>query len=316
MTAHFKLTAAGVALAALLAACSPPAEKAAPASAPAEATAFKAGADVHPFTVGTLQLAALRDGGMAGVPNDNKILGVGRTPQEVAAVLTAAGLPGDRFDLSIEPLLVRDGDAVVLIDAGAGGGMGPGAGKLTASLRSAGVEPAQVTDVLISHGHGDHVGGLVDSAGALTFPNARIRMTEAEWAALKADKSLAALVAAITPKVETFAADAQITPAIKAVSIPGHTAGHTGYEIASGADRLLYIGDAMHHSVVSVQRPDWTIQFDGDSETAKASRKALLARAADQNLRLYAGHFPFPGLGRIRREGDGFVWVPEAPGGT
>jgi glyoxylase-like metal-dependent hydrolase (beta-lactamase superfamily II) len=311
MTVHFKLAAAAAALSALLAACSPAADKT--EGGETTATAVQASADVQPFKVGTLDVIALRDGGMTGVPNDNTILAIDRTPEEVAAVLTAAGLPGDSFDLSIQPLLVRDGDAVVLIDAGAGAGMGAGAGKLPASLRSAGIEPGQVTDVLISHGHGDHVGGLVDANGALTFPNATIRMTEAEWAALKADASMAAVVTAITPKVETFAANAQVTPSIKAVAIDGHTPGHTGYEIVSGTDRLLYIGDMAHHSVISVQRPDWTIQFDGNADVAEASRKAVFARAADGNLRVYAVHFPFPGVGQVKREGETFVWVPETP---
>ncbi|MBU1324326.1 MAG: MBL fold metallo-hydrolase [Alphaproteobacteria bacterium] len=311
MTVHFKLAAAAAALSALLAACSPAADKT--EGGEATATAVQASADVQPFKVGTLDVIALRDGGMTGVPNDNTVLAVDRTPQEVAAVLTAAGLPGDSFDLSIQPLLVRDGDAVVLIDAGAGAAMGAAAGKLPASLRAAGVEPGQVTDVLISHGHGDHVGGLVDANGALTFPNATIRMTEAEWAALKADASMAAVVTAITPKVETFAANAQVTPSIKAYAIDGHTPGHTGYEIVSGGERLLYIGDMAHHHVISVQRPDWTIQFDGNADLAEASRKAVFGRAADGNLRVYAVHFPFPGVGRVRREGETFVWVPEAP---
>lgn len=309
MTAHLKLAAAGVALTALLAACSPAAEKT--DGAATAATAVTASADVQPFRIGDLEVVALRDGGMTGVPNDNTILAVNRTKEEVAAVLTAAGLPGDTFDLSIQSLLVRDGERVVLLDAGAGASMGAIAGKLPASLRAAGVEPGQITDVLISHGHGDHVAGLVDGAGALTFPNATIRMTEAEWTAIRADPQLAALVTAITPRVETFAAAAQITPGIKAFAIDGHTPGHTGYEIGTGADRVLYVGDMVHHYVISVQRPDWRIQFDGDAPTAEASRKAVLARAADENLRVYAVHFPFPGIGRIRREGETFVWAPE-----
>lgn len=308
MRHQIKLAAASLTLAAILGACSPEAERAPAADA---AAAPATSPDVHAFKVGQLDLMALRDGGMTGVPNDNKVLGVGQTPEAVAAVLTANDLPGDSFDLSIQPLLVRDGQRVVLIDAGAGASMGPTAGKLPASLRAAGLLPDQITDVLISHGHGDHLSGLVTGSGQLTFPNATIRMAAAEWAALQAQDQLDALVTAITPKVQTFQPGATVTPSITAVAIEGHTPGHMGYQIASGQDRLLYIGDTMHHHVVSVQRPDWRIAFDGMPPLATASRQALLERAASENLRLYAVHFPYPGIGRIQRRDDGFAWVPE-----
>ena len=312
MKAHTTLAAASLVLATLLgaAACSPGAETKEPASAAATPAAS---ADVYPFKVGALDVVALRDGGMSGVPNDNTVLGVGRTPAEVAAVLTANGLPGDSFGLSVQPLLVRDGARVVLLDAGAGASLGPGAGKLSASLVAAGVQPGQITDVLISHSHGDHVVGLVNASGDLTFPNATIRMAAAEWAFLQANADMRALVAVITPKVQTFQPGAAaLTPSISSVAINGHTPGHMGYEIKSGTDSLLYIGDTMHHSVISVQRPEWQIAFDNDAPTATASREALLERAASQNLRIYAVHFPFPGIGRVQRRDDGFVWAPEA----
>jgi glyoxylase-like metal-dependent hydrolase (beta-lactamase superfamily II) len=181
-------------------------------------------------------------------------------------------------------------------------------------LQAVGVSPAQVTDIFISHAHPDHVGGLLDLRGGLAFPNATIHLSAPEWAAMRSHKDQAALVAAIAPKVVAFAPGAAVLPGlVTAVPVNGHTPGHSAYDIASGPDHLLYIGDSAHHSVISVQRPDWTVEFDGDPPTAQASRRALLQRAADQNLRLYAVHFPFPGLGRVKPQGDGFVWIPETP---
>ena len=187
--------------------------------------------------------------------------------------------------------------------------------RLMSSLRAAGVDPTEVTDILISHAHGDHVGGLVGADGLLAFPNSVVRMSEAEWAYMQAgaaEAGEAALLTALTPKVEAFAAGAQLTPSIRAVALAGHTPGHSGYEIVSGGDRLLYVGDAIHSSVISVQRPDWVNGWDTDSAAGIATRQGLLDRGASQGGRIYAPHFPFPGLGRFQRRDDGFVWVPEA----
>ncbi|MDP3854848.1 MBL fold metallo-hydrolase [Phenylobacterium sp.] len=301
-------TIAAMAVLIALSGCSPKNEPAAPAAAPAAAPS----ADVFNFKIGALDATALRDGNLEG-PNDGKTFGVGRPPSDVAALLKAAGLATDTLKLSLQPLLVRGDGKVLLFDAGAAGiSWAPQAGKLIAALRAAGVEPAQVTDIFISHSHGDHVGGLVHPGGVLTFPNATIHMSAPEWTAMKADTQLAAMVPVVTPKVAAFQPGAAILPGlVTAVAVNGHTLGHSAYEIASGPERLLYIGDTAHHFVVSVQKPDWTVAYDGDAPTAQASRRALLKRAADQDLRLYAPHFPFPGVGRVRTQGDGFVWAPE-----
>ena len=115
-------------------------------------------------------------------------------------------------------------------------------------------------------------------------------------------------MAAITPKVQTFEPGAQVTPSIKAVPLAGHTPGHTGYEITSDGQSLLYIGDAMHSSVVSVARPDLVNGWDEDAAAGVATRQSLLTRGG----RLYAVHFPFPGVGTIERRGEGHAWVPES----
>jgi glyoxylase-like metal-dependent hydrolase (beta-lactamase superfamily II) len=121
-------------------------------------------------------------------------------------------------------------------------------------------------------------------------------------------------MAAISPKVEPFVPGAQVTPSIKAVPLAGHTPGHSGYDIVSGDDRLLYIGDAMHSSIISVQRPEWRNIWDSDSVKAVATRQDLLERGVTGTRRIYGVHFPFPGVGRFQRVDDGFVWIPDSSG--
>lgn len=315
---------APVLLAALLAgvalsACSKPAPVATPPSAAAAAAATAPAqpvanhSDIYRFKIGALDAVALKDGDI-DVPNDGKTFAIGQPVAAVSALLTAAGLPTDTLHLSIQPLLVQDGAHVLLFDTGAADASFAHAGRMPTSLHDAGVDPSQVTDIFISHRHPDHVGGLVTRNGALAFPNAAIHISAPEWEALRKDKDAAALVAAISPKVVTFQPGAAILPGVvTAVEIKGHTPGHSGYEITSGDDHLIYMGDVAHHSVISVQRPEWTVEYDENAPLAQASRRAFLQRAADNDLRIYAVHFPFPGLGRVKKQGDSFVWVPEAP---
>ncbi len=305
------LTTGAVAALMLAAAACVPAENAKRPEAKAEAAAVVASDAVHPFKVGSLQAYALLDGDNL-VPNDNSVFGVGQTPEAVAAVLTAAGQPTDGLALSIHPLLVKDGDRTVLIDAGAGAAFGDKAGKLGSSLAEAGIDPATITDVLISHGHPDHVGGLVTADGALTYPNATIRMSEAEWASLQANTDMAVLVQAIAPKVQAFAPGAVVAPGITAIALAGHTPGHTLYEIASDGQKLLYAGDTAHHFVVSLAHPEWAMGYDGDKVAGAAQRQAELAALAASGERVYFHHFPFPGVGRVQKAAEGYIWVPES----
>ena len=307
----------GLLLVAGLAACSGKQPEPAPAPEPAAPVSQ----DVRQFSIGGMTGIAVRDGGLE-LPNDNKVLGVGRTPEEVAEVLAAAGLPTDKLNLSIQPLVVKAAGRVMLFDAGAGDGMGDGAGRLLASLAEAGITPESITDVFISHLHGDHVGGLGDGQGNPTFRNATVRMSAPEWETLRNldDRRAASfglpnykqVVMAIGNDIAPFQPGGEVLPGmVRAVEVKGHTPGHSAFRIGTGATSLLYIGDSMHHSVISVQKPEWTIAFDSDGKVGAASRAALLEQLATSNQRVYAVHFPFPGLGRIEKRDAGFVWVAE-----
>lgn len=266
--------------------------------------------DVFRFKIGALDAIALKDGDIH-VPNDGKTVGVGQPASAVSELVAAAGLRTDTIDFSIQPLLVRDGERTLLFDTGAADASFARAGRLPASLRTAGFAPSEITDIFISHGHPDHVGGLVTPSRTLAFPKASIHVSIPEWESMQKSAEVKVLSSVIAPNVVGFAPDAAILPSVAAVAVRGHTPGHTAYRITSGNEHLLFIGDSAHHSVVSVERPDWDIDFDVDAATARASRTALLQKAADERLRLYAGHFPFPGVGYVQRRGDGLVWAPE-----
>jgi glyoxylase-like metal-dependent hydrolase (beta-lactamase superfamily II) len=308
-------TLIGIIAACALGACSKkeeaPTAAAAPAPAAEATTAATTQANVFSFRIGDLSAMALRDGGIEP-PNDNKVFGVGLTPADVAAVLSANSLATDKLPLSVQPLLVKTPDRVLLFDTGAGALFGPTVGHVQTAFQEAGVDPNGVTDIFISHSHGDHVGGLVNAEGKLAFPNATIHISKPEWDHLSGQEQYKALAAVMTPKVDAFAPGAELIPEIvKAVEVKGHTPGHSAYQITSGGESLLYVGDSMHHYVISVQKPEWTIAFDGDKKVATASRVALINDLAASGARVYAVHFPFPGIGKIEKQGDKVVWVAE-----
>ena len=259
-----------------------------------------------PFRVGTVEVVALRDADNV-VANDGQTFGIGHPPKDVAAVLRARGAPADPIALGVDQLLVRLPGRLVLIDTGFGSKMN---GVLVQSLALAGVRPNQITDVLITHGHPDHVGGLVDANGKPAFPRATVRMSAPEWQSLRQGRA-AAIAPVIEAQVKTFIPGAQVLPGITAVALPGHTPGHSGYRVASGKQSLLVIGDTAHSAIVSLAKPEWTIKYDGDAEAGKQTRTAELARLAGSHQRIFAGHFPYPGIGYVVRSGDGYAFRPE-----
>jgi glyoxylase-like metal-dependent hydrolase (beta-lactamase superfamily II) len=279
-------------------------------------------AQFQPFKIGSYSAVALKDGGIVE-PVDGKSFIVGQSNQAVGAVLKAGGAPTDHFEFSIQPLLVHAGALVLLFDTGAGKAFGDIAGKLPESMAKAGEKPANVTDIFISHAHGDHIGGLLTATGALAFPNATIHMSAPEWKwlmDLSEDQAknfgiqhVSILVSTIKPKVVPFEPGADLLPGIvKAVDLKGHTPGHSGYLIGSGPDSVLVFGDAMHSLLVSVRKPSWQVAFDGDKQLGATTRVTLVNSSAASGQRLYSEHFPFPGIGKIVKGKDGARWQPES----
>ncbi|HEY6619165.1 MAG TPA: MBL fold metallo-hydrolase [Steroidobacteraceae bacterium] len=281
-------------------------------------------AQFQPFRIGSYRAVALKDGELE-VPVDGKSFVAGQPNEAVSAVLKAGGAPADHFEFSIQPLLVHAGVHVLLFDTGAGSFFGDIGGKLPESMMAAGEKPASVTDIFISHAHGDHIGGLVTATGALAFPNAMIHISAPEWkwlSGLKEDEAknfgiqhVTALVRVIKPKVAPFEPGADLLPGIvKAVELKGHTPGHSGYLIGSGSSSVLLFGDAMHSYVVSVRKPSWQVAYDGNRAVGAATRVALVKSVAASGQRLYGEHFPYPGIGKIVKTKNGATWQPEPEG--
>ena len=289
---------AALALALALFAAAPPTRADGPAPTPPAAASFRLGA---------FRLTALTDGAIAS-PNDGGDFGSQVGPAAVGALLAAAGAPTDRISLAVDALLLRIPGHIVLLDTG----MGPAHhGALVASLALAGVAPGEITDVLITHGHFDHVGGLTTAQGAAAFPRAKIWLSEREWAAMRADPASRALVAAIAPQVRAFIPGRPILPGVTPLALYGHTPGHVGYQIVSHGARLEDIGDIAHSSIVSLARPDWTGGIDEDPQAGARTRRAELARLAAGHELIFAPHFPFPSIGWVVVSGAGYAWEPD-----
>lgn len=228
---------------------------------------------------------------------------------EVEALVARHGVPLPLAAAVDVPHRGGDGGPV-LIDAG------PAGSALPAALAAAGTRPEDVALVVISHWHPDHLGGAV-ADGAPAFPNATVRFPAEELAFLEeagAGGSGGPATALGQVRVlrdagvlEPYGDGDEVAPGVRAVAAFGHTPGHHAF-VLDGA--LLHLADAAANPLVSLARPDWAFAFDGDPAAAAETRRRLLGRAVDEGLVLFASHFPFPGLGHVARDGDGFRFTP------
>jgi glyoxylase-like metal-dependent hydrolase (beta-lactamase superfamily II) len=283
--------------------------------------------DIH--KVGDIAVRTVADGHRTFPLPDDFIRNAGRV--EINEALAEAGMPPDEMTIVFNPVLLESSGRRILIDTGNGpGDPGATAGYLMANLAGAGIDPAGIDLVVISHFHGDHINGLVAKDGSAAFPNAAISVPEREWdfwmdegerSRAPAGRmqqlfgNVARVFGSLGDRVSRFAWDREVAPGITAVGTPGHTPGHTSFAVSSGCESLFVQSDVTNHPALFVRRPGWRAQFDQDPAMAEATRRRVYEMLVSESMPVQGFHFPFPSRGRAERTRDGYRLVPLAAAG-
>ena len=274
---------------------------------------------VFTFSVGSFKCVSISDGSQRIDAQMLPTFFMGSTAEQLARALRRHGLSPDSFDLHSNCLLIDTGDQRILVDSGGGSVYHSVLGKVVPGLAAAGYQPGDIDVIVLTHGHLDHVCGGIDQDGALVFPNARQIMARGEWTYWTEETDAAAMGAHLVADVQ-FTQDClramraqmqliepgdEIAPGLRAIATPGHTRDHISLSVTSGASRLICVADTMDLPI-HIEQTSWHPAWDEDPQEALRSRRKLLRRAVADNALIHAFHFPFPGLGYVREDGDGW----------
>lgn len=258
-------------------------------------------------------------------PHDESFV-VGADVEQTKKALRAANLEDENIPIEFAFTVVKTGGKTILIDAGTGGQGAPTAGLAHVGLAAAGITPADIDAILISHLHPDHIFGLMEKeTNAQVYPNAEILVGETEYAYWTKDglieslperrRGLAQRIQATFPKwknVSQFADGSEVLPGITAVNSFGHTLGHTSFRLSSGGQQVLLLGDAIIVPALFLSNLDWQLSFDTDRDMASATRKAIVQEAVADNITIAGYHFGFPNSGKIEKDGKGYAFHPHS----
>lgn len=275
------------------------------------------------YKVGSLVVTTVLDGSSARAnPTQGFVLNADSAA--VRSAILDAGLNPASLDNPYNVTVVQTGRQTILFDAGTGGQLNPAVNRIPANMAAAGLDPAQVDIVAITHFHPDHISGLTSAANAALFPKAEIVVPAAEWAWWTTEGNVPRTPEAqrgvfantrrrfgpYAGRLRMLADGAEVAPGIRLVAAHGHTPGHSAYHVTDGNQALYVMGDCSSRPELFLRYADWYSVVDVDGPMASASRKRLFGRAADERARVVGFHFPFPANGYVARDGGGFRFVP------
>lgn len=273
------------------------------------------------MSLGDWRITAVSDGSVV-VPLDKLLTHI--TPEALASRMAAVGKT-PQAETAINTYVIDTGRQRYLVDTGAGALLGNAGGHLPDNLRAAGIPPESIDQVLLTHIHGDHSGGLQHD-GVPVFPNATVRVEQKDvdfWldpahasqveasqrhTFAESERSLRPVINA--GKLQTFTAPVKIAEGIEAIPAPGHTPGSVIYRVTHGGKTLLLWGDIIHAEPVQMPQPEVAIHFDVDQTQAMATRKQVLEKAAADGDWIASAHIAFPGIGKVEKNGQGYRWMP------
>jgi glyoxylase-like metal-dependent hydrolase (beta-lactamase superfamily II) len=282
----------------------------------------------HRFRWGDFEATVISDGNLPlGKPQD-AFAGAGAA--QIPEMLTSNFLDPNAATLEQNILILNTGRQLLLFDTGMGESMGadskmfgPTTGRMLANMKAAGIDPAQIDMVVATHAHCDHVWGLVDASGQRVFPNAQVAINEADvkfWtddANKKGPAFMGPFIEGAKKNLNAYrdrmvmVRDGQeVVPGVTAVFTPGHTVGHTVFIISSQNRNMVNTGDLAHHQILLLRQPMMEFAYDTDPKQSAQTRTRMLDRIASDRMAMLSYHFPWPGLGHVRKWDSGFGWYP------
>jgi glyoxylase-like metal-dependent hydrolase (beta-lactamase superfamily II) len=273
--------------------------------------------EFYRFKVGDFECFCVNDGGF-DYPPEHFFKNVSK--EQIEKVLKERNMPVDSIYTPYTHLIVKTEKQIVLVDMGAGQAL-PNNGKLPQTMKSAGIEPADIDTIIITHAHPDHIGGTLDDRGKPIYANARYYIWKDEWdfwfseAAYEKTNEFFVSVAReqlnpIQDRIILLEKESEILSGINIIAAPGHTPGHIAVSFSSKGKQLYYIGDAVLYPL-HLEYPDWLPIYDIIPEKAEISKRKIFDLVADNDALVIGQHFvPFPSIGTVVRKENGWLWKP------